>query len=83
MTFPLIIVNFNNFFVQPAPGFYSDNFALASEAPEYRYLEGGRYSYIRVLPNSFLLKSIVFTVCEHESLMNICPRNYRYSGASD
>ena len=27
---------------------------------------GGPYSYIRVLHYSFLLKSIVFTVCEHE-----------------
>jgi hypothetical protein len=24
------------------------------------------YSYIRVLPDGFLLKAIVFTVCEHE-----------------
>jgi hypothetical protein len=31
--------------------------------------EGG-YSYIRVLPDGFLLKAIVFTVCEHE-YMNI------------
>jgi hypothetical protein len=28
--------------------------------------EGGAYSYIRVLPDGFLLKAIVFTVCEHE-----------------
>ena len=27
---------------------------------------GGAYSYIRVLPDGFLLKAIVFTVCEHE-----------------
>jgi hypothetical protein len=25
---------------------------------------GGAYSYIRVLPDGFLLKAIVFTVCE-------------------
>jgi hypothetical protein len=31
---------------------------------------GEVYSYIRVLPNGFLLKAIVFTVCEHE-YMNI------------
>jgi hypothetical protein len=31
---------------------------------------GGVYSYIRVLPDGFLLKAIVFTVCEHE-YMNI------------
>ena len=30
------------------------------------------YSYIRVLPDGFLLKAIVFTVCEHE-YMNIQP----------
>ena len=34
------------------------------------------YSYIRVLPHRFLLKSIVFTVCKHE-YMNIHPPNYR------
>jgi hypothetical protein len=33
---------------------------------------GGAYSYIRVLPDGFLLKVIVFTVCEHE-YMNIHP----------
>ena len=33
---------------------------------------GGAYSYIRVLPDGFLLKAIVFTVCEHE-YMNIHP----------
>ena len=33
---------------------------------------GGIYSYIRVLPDGFLLKAIVFTVCEHE-YMNIPP----------
>jgi hypothetical protein len=33
---------------------------------------GGVYSYIRVLPDGFLLKSIVFTVCKHE-YMNIHP----------
>jgi hypothetical protein len=27
---------------------------------------GGAYSYIRVLPDGFLLKAIVFTVCENE-----------------
>jgi hypothetical protein len=31
---------------------------------------GGTYSYIRVLPDGFLLEVIVFTVCEHE-YMNI------------
>jgi hypothetical protein len=36
---------------------------------------GGAYSYIRVLPDGFLLKAIVFTVCEHE-YMNT-PPNYR------
>ena len=30
----------------------------------------GEYSYTRVLPDGFLLKSIVFTVCEHD-YMNI------------
>ena len=37
------------------------------------------YSYIRVLPDGFLLKAIVFTVCEHE-YMNIHsppPPNHR------
>ena len=33
---------------------------------------GGVYSYVRVLPDGFLLKAIVFTVCEHEC-MNIPP----------
>ena len=33
---------------------------------------GGEYSYIRVLPDGFLLKAIVFTVCEHD-YMNIHP----------
>ena len=33
---------------------------------------GGKYSYIRALRYKFLLKSIVFTVCEHEH-MNIRP----------
>jgi hypothetical protein len=33
---------------------------------------GGAYSYTRVLPNGFLLKAIVFTVCEHE-YVNIHP----------
>jgi hypothetical protein len=33
---------------------------------------GGGYSYVRVLPDGFLLKAIVFTVCEHEC-MNIPP----------
>ena len=33
---------------------------------------GGIYSYIRILPDGFLLKSIVFMVCEHE-YMNIHP----------
>ena len=33
---------------------------------------GGVYSYIRVLPDGFLLKAIVFTVCEHE-YMNTHP----------
>jgi hypothetical protein len=33
---------------------------------------GGTYSYIRVLSDGFLLKAIVFTVCEHE-YMNIHP----------
>ena len=33
---------------------------------------GGVYSYIRVLLDGFLLKSIVFTVCKHE-YMNIHP----------
>ena len=38
---------------------------------------GGAYSYIRVLPDGFLLKAIVFTVREHE-YMNIHPYpNYR------
>jgi hypothetical protein len=39
---------------------------------------GGAYSYVRVLPDGFLLKAIVFTVCEHE-YMNIPPPppNYR------
>jgi hypothetical protein len=32
----------------------------------------GEYSYTRVLPDGFLLKSIVFTVCEHD-YMNIPP----------
>ena len=27
---------------------------------------GGVYAYIHVLPDGFLLKTIVFTVCEHE-----------------
>ena len=31
---------------------------------------GGAYSYIRVLRDGFLLKVIVFTLCEHE-YMNI------------
>ena len=33
---------------------------------------GGTYLYIRVLHNYFVLKSIVFMVCEHE-YMNMCP----------
>jgi hypothetical protein len=33
---------------------------------------GGEYSYTRVLPDVFLLKAIVFTVCEHD-YMNIHP----------
>ena len=33
---------------------------------------GGIYSYIRVLSDGFLLKSIVFMVCKHE-YMNIHP----------
>jgi hypothetical protein len=37
---------------------------------------GGIYSYIRVLPDGFLLKVIVFTVCEHEH-MNIHHANNR------
>ena len=32
----------------------------------------GEYSYTRVLPDRFLLKAIVFTVCEHD-YMNIPP----------
>ena len=42
---------------------------------------GGEYSYMCVLLNQLLLKSIVFTVCEHKC-MNICPLNYRSAGAS-
>jgi hypothetical protein len=40
--------------------------------------EGGVYPYIRVLPDGFLFKAFVFTVCEHE-YMNIPPPppNYR------
>ena len=33
---------------------------------------GGSYSNIRVLPDYFLLKWIIFKVCEHE-YMNKCP----------
>ena len=33
---------------------------------------GGTYSYIHVLHNQFLLKSIVLLVCEYE-YMNMCP----------
>ena len=33
---------------------------------------GGNYSNIRVLPVNFLLKWIIFKVCEHE-YMNRCP----------
>ncbi len=33
---------------------------------------GGTYSYIRVLHNQFLLKLIVFTICEHE-YVNMSP----------
>jgi hypothetical protein len=35
-------------------------------------LGGGAYSYIRLLPDGFLLKAIAFRVCEHE-YMNIHP----------
>jgi hypothetical protein len=35
----------------------------------------GAYSYIRVVPDRFLLKAIVFMVCEYE-YMNIDPPNY-------
>ena len=42
---------------------------------------GGEYSYMCVLLNQLLLKSIVFTVCEHK-YMNICPLNYRSAGAT-
>ena len=38
-------------------------------------LEVGVY-WCRVLHDGFLLKAIVFTVCEHE-YMNVHPRNYR------
>ena len=34
--------------------------------------EGGNYSNIRVLPDYFRLKWIIFKVCEHE-YMNKCP----------
>ena len=34
---------------------------------------GGEYSYIRVLHDGFLLKAIVFTVCEHEYMNNPPP----------
>ena len=37
-----------------------------------RWLGGGTYSNIRVLPDYFLLKWIIFKVCEHE-YMNKCP----------
>jgi hypothetical protein len=37
-----------------------------------RFPYQGIYSYIRVLPDGFLLKSTVFTVCKHE-YMNIHP----------
>jgi hypothetical protein len=37
-----------------------------------RFPYQGVYSYIRVLPDGFLLKSTVFTVCKHE-YMNIHP----------
>ena len=43
---------------------------------------GGPYSYIRVLHNYFLLKSIVFTVFEHE-YMNIVPLTYQAIDARD
>ena len=33
---------------------------------------GGNYSNIRVLPDYFLVKWIIFKVCEHE-YMNKCP----------
>ena len=37
---------------------------------------GGGVYWCRVLHDGFLLKAIVFTVCEHE-YMNIHHRNYR------
>ena len=40
--------------------------------PKIESVGGGAYSYIRVLHCSFLLKSIVFKVCEHE-YMNMPP----------
>jgi hypothetical protein len=47
----------------------------------YRVKEGkvrGAYSYIRILPDRFLLKVIVFTVCEHEHMSTPPPSpNYR------
>jgi hypothetical protein len=38
----------------------------------------GAYSYIRDLPGGFLLKAIVFMVCEHE-YMNIRPSIIAFS----
>jgi hypothetical protein len=38
---------------------------------------GGVYSYIRVLPDGFLLKAIVFPVCEHEYMNIHPPPHYR------
>jgi hypothetical protein len=44
----------------------------------YRPIIGGDvYSYIRVLPDGFLLKAIVFTVCEHKYMNIHPPPHYR------
>ena len=37
---------------------------------------GGGDSYIRVIPDGFLLIAIVFTVCEHEYMNIHPPPNY-------
>ena len=47
-------------------------------SPLGKHREGGVYSLIRVLPDVFLLKAIVFTVtlCEHEYTPPPSPPNY-------
>jgi hypothetical protein len=66
VTFFIVILYMGGFYIAVRPN------RIFRAVPSAIIGEGGLYSYIRVLPDEFLLKAIVFTVCEHEYMnMNI------------